>query len=341
MSERLTVLYGERQICALELTDSKGQYDEEMRRILRLASQEGELICPDCRQRMILCAGAVVPPYFRHYELQNCEYSMTLQTRAGKRTYLCRQALYQFVKDSGFPNPVQEEKSGGGLSPVLFDTGAGKAGYVYLDGKTRNYRELLEGYRSYREQGIRLFFFLNIRFRSKAQNITSDEAECARLNGGEIYYLDEEQKRVTIRRKYTDESGNRRDFEAVYDLKELCPESDGKITGRFLEQFCMLRKEEKKKVWKVLRVPAEDGLDEVYEDFDFILMDALEEIWVLPFFAFQTGEVQRHRTNRLSFLESQNEELRRMEEEKREDYAQSLVSYILKKRNSWEFEAIP
>lgn len=40
---------------------------------------------------------------------------------------------------------------------------------------------------------------MNLKFRSKAQNITSDEAECSRLNGGDIYYLDEEKKQVIIR----------------------------------------------------------------------------------------------------------------------------------------------
>lgn len=57
--------------------------------------------------------------------------------------------------------------------------------------------ELMDGAGQYDEELRR-----TLRFASKANNITSDEAECRRLNGGEIYYLDEEKKQVKIRRKY-------------------------------------------------------------------------------------------------------------------------------------------
>ncbi len=337
MSERLTVQWEDKRICAFELTDARGQYNEELRRTLRLASQEGSLCCPDCKQRMVLCAGAIVQPYFRHFTLADCNYSIAFRTKAGQRTYLCRQALYRFAKDAGFPNLVQEEKKDSRLSPVVFDAQAGKIGYVYLDGKNRNYNDLTEQYLEYKDNGIRLYFFLNIAFLSDALNITSDEAECARLNDGDIYYLDQEKNSVRIRRKYTDEYGIRREFCANYQLKELCPDADGKITGEFLEQFHKLRREEKRRAWKVLRNSAEDGIDEFYEDFDFLLMDSIEEIWILPFFPFQTEDAEEHRRKRMEFLEFQNEEMWQMEEDTRLEYARNLVKYILERRNSWDW----
>ena len=59
---------------------------------------------------MILCAGAVVQPYFRHFELEDCQYSAALRTVSGKRTYKCRQTLFNFIRNKALSNPSFEEK---------------------------------------------------------------------------------------------------------------------------------------------------------------------------------------------------------------------------------------
>ena len=338
MSERLTVLFEDRQICAFELMDGAGQYDEELRRTLRFASQDGRLICPDCKKRMILCAGAVVQPYFRHFELEDCQYSAALRTVSRKRTYKCRQTLFNFIRNKALSNPSFEEKKNGSLFPILFDVEGGKRGYVYLDGKTRNYRELEDTCCSYDEQGIKLYFFLNIRFESKANNITSDEAECRRLNGGEIYYLDEEKKQVKIRRKYSSATGEPKDFQVVYDIDKLYPDADGRITGEFLLEFEKVKKEEKRRIWKVIRIAVEEGIDEEYLDYDYVLMDSIGEIWVLPFFPYSLKDSRNHNENRIAFLQNQNEYFFQLDEKEREYHAKSLIEYILARKNSWEYE---
>ena len=101
MSERLSVLHHGKSICAFELVDAKGQYIEEIRHDIREASQAGELICPECGQKMILCAGAIIQPYFRHFKRQACRSTLELQTKAGRRKYFCRKALFQIVESAG------------------------------------------------------------------------------------------------------------------------------------------------------------------------------------------------------------------------------------------------
>ena len=102
-------------------------------------------------------------------------------------------------------------------------------GYVYLVGKTRNYKAFLTNIQEYQKAGIPLYIFLNRQFRSHSANITSDEAECLRINGGEIYYIDTEARGVTIRRKYLDCNNMVRYFEEAFEVDTLCPDADGSI----------------------------------------------------------------------------------------------------------------
>ena len=337
MSERLSVLYHGKSICAFELVDAKGQYIEEVRHDIREASQAGELLCPDCGQRMILCAGAVVQPYFRHFKKQECRTTMELQTKAGKRKYFCRKALYQIVKSAGLSNVSVREEQEKQLVPILFECEAGTIGYVYLDGKTRNFKELREKNTFYQKQNIRLFFFLNYEYKSNARNITSDEAECAILNGGEIFYLNLKDNTILFRKKYSDCNGEIRYYEESFDLDTMIPGVDGSITGLFLEHFQIFEKEEKLKFKKVKRIPAEEGVSEEFQNMDYLLMDSLSEIWILPRFIYRMEKDEDATARRLSYLEEQNLVLFDMEESDREGYAWQVADYISKHLNSWDW----
>jgi len=337
MSERLSVIYHDKSICAFELVDAEGQYIEAVRHDIREASQAGELLCPDCGQRMTLCAGAVVQPYFRHFKREECRTTVELQTKAGKRKYFCRKALFQMAKSAGFSNVVLKEEPETKLMPVLFESQAGTVGYVYLDGKTRNFKELWEKNRFYKKQEIRLFFFLNQEYKSNARNITSDEAECAALNGGEIYYINPENNTIMFRKKYRDCNDEIRYYEESFDLDAVIPDKDGKITGKFLEHFRFFEKEEKLKFKKVKRIFAEEGISEEYQDLDYILMDSLEEIWILPRFLRRIEQDEEAIERRLSFLAEQNLVMLDMEVSLREGYAWQVADYVSKHLNSWEW----
>lgn len=337
MSERLSVIYGEKSICAFELTDVNGQYIEEIRHEIREASQAGELKCPDCGQRMILCAGAVVQPYFRHFKKQECHIVMELQTRAGKRKYFCRKALFQIAKNAGVSNVSVREEKEMQLVPILFESREGTIGYVYLDGKTRNFKELRENNQFYQNQNIRLFFFLNYEYKSNARNITSDEAECARLNGGEIFYLNLKDNTILFRKKYRNGNGEICYYEEAFDMDAVIPDVQGRITAPFLEHFQMIEKEEKLKFKKVKRIPAEEGISEEFQSLDYWLMDSLEEIWILPRFLHRMEGDEEANARRLAYLEEQNLVMFNMEASGREGYAWQVADYISKNLNSWDW----
>jgi len=330
-------MYRDKSICAFELVNAEGQYIEKIRHDVREASQAGELLCPDCGQRMILCAGAVVQPYFRHFKKQECLTVTELQTKAGKRKYFCRRALFQIAKKAGASNVIVREEREKQLAPVLFESQAGTTGYVYLDGKTRNFKELWDKNQLYRDQNIRLFFFLNYEYKSNARNITSDEAECARLNGGEIFYLNLQDNTILFRKKYRDCNGEIRYYEEAFDLDIIIPDANGRITGLFLKHFQVFEKEEKLKFKKVKRIPAEEGIAEEFQGLDYILMDSLEEIWILPRFLYRVEKDEKASDRRLSFLEEQNLVMLDIEVSLREGYAWQVADYISKHLNSWDW----
>ncbi|MGN0382865.1 MAG: competence protein CoiA family protein [Eubacterium sp.] len=337
MNERLNVSYQNQTICAYDLLDYNGQYIEEVRHELRIASQSGMLCCPDCKERMILCAGAIRQPYFRHFQLQHCQTGTELKTKSGQRKYQCRQLLYQFVKQAGFTNRRIDENHKNGLLPVLFDTEEGTVGYVYLDGKTRDYIELSKNIRYYKEQGIRLYLFLNIQFHSNSRNITSDEAECSRMNEGKIFYLDLDSRMVTIRKKYMDVNHTWQYYEESFSLDMLCPDRRGMFDQEFMGHYDSKVRKEKQKFKKVMRVSAENGIDEDYMEMDYTLMDSLQEIWVLPDFQYRTEGAAIHRENRLQFLEQQNLKMLDMNADEREEWALELCRCIENRRNSWDW----
>lgn len=67
-----SALYHEKLWCAYELKDEKGRYDEEFRLQMRMESQRLQFSCPECKEKMMLCAGPLVEPYFRHYSDVDC-----------------------------------------------------------------------------------------------------------------------------------------------------------------------------------------------------------------------------------------------------------------------------
>ncbi len=95
-------LYQDELWCAYELKDYEGRYKEDLRLQMRMASQNHELICPDCKESVILCAGMIREPYFRHHAETECK----AHSNGNQGDYpLARRLLYQLAKRS-FPDSV-------------------------------------------------------------------------------------------------------------------------------------------------------------------------------------------------------------------------------------------
>ncbi len=354
MSERLTALYQGKPICVFEILDGNRQYLEEGRSELRLASQSGKLICPECGSRLVFCAGAVREPYFRHFSLEDCPATFALRTVAGRRSYFCRRLLYEVAKGDFIQNLSIDEKRESDLKPVVFEAEGQKIGYVYLDENGRIYNELYKSISSYKEKGYRLFFFLSMRNMSNGRNLTSDEAETARLNGGIICYVDEKEEKLAMRKQYVDANGVRQNYTKVFHRKEMgipfLPAADDidKVpfyenceATKFLQQFTRMEREEKLKFSKVQRIPLEDGIDEIYFEMDYVMMDSLGEIWVLPDFLYVMNDsnhtLTQARQRRMDYLVDKNEELRELPTSEQNYTAHLITKEIEKNRNSWDW----
>src|SRR5690349_15986705 len=82
---------------AYELKDFDGNYKEELRLHMRKESQKNQFICPDCREHLILCAGPIMEPFFKHHGASAC---ITLSENGKKRNMIARRMLYYLAKSS-------------------------------------------------------------------------------------------------------------------------------------------------------------------------------------------------------------------------------------------------
>lgn len=337
MSERLTAVFENKLICAFELTDENGQYIEEVRSELRIASQSGTLFCPECQTRLILCAGAVREPYFRHFSLEDCQATFAMRTASGRRSYHCRRMLYSLAKRSGCQKLQLDESRSSVFKTVSFASGENTIGYVYLDGRTRNYQELRLNAREHINKTTKLVFFLPMKYQSNGINLTSDEVEISRLNRGIIYYIDYEKNIIAMRKQYTNLNGVRESFCMKYKMDELEIDSNGEISGEFLKNYNEIVCKIQCSFKNVKRIPIEEGIDEVYSEMDFVCMDSYNEIWILPRFLHSTEEDSEARENRKLYLQQVNEAAEGLEYDDKENLAYQVIREISQNRNSWDW----
>ncbi|SFR65005.1 competence protein CoiA family protein [Anaeromicropila populeti] len=90
--------------CAYELKDTRGNYKEEYRLFMRKESQKNKFICPDCGERLILCAGLIMEPFFKHHENSAC---INRSEAGNRRNIAARRMLFHLAKSS-FPEAVIE-----------------------------------------------------------------------------------------------------------------------------------------------------------------------------------------------------------------------------------------
>lgn len=86
--------------CAYDLKDVHGRYFEEYRLRMRKESQKNAFICPDCGEYLILCAGPIMEPFFKHHENTQC---VSKSVKGGRNYLIGRRLLYQMAKKS-FPH---------------------------------------------------------------------------------------------------------------------------------------------------------------------------------------------------------------------------------------------
>lgn len=341
MPELMTAILHGKRICLLDIIDKNGQYKEEMRSAYREASQAGKLFCPECSGVLELCAGAIILPYFRHRIGENCPITQEMKTKAGKRRYEAKKKLYNFALEQGASKIVVEEgKSIWPYNPIRIWRNERQIAFIYLDGKSRNYRELKAAQDFYENKGISVLWFLNKKYQSKTKNLTSDEAESSSLNKGMIYYLDIEEATLDIRRCYTNAYGENKYYTETFAISQLKMNETGDFTELFMVHYKEAANKAKSELDRVLQVPIEEGVDEMYFQFAYVFMYALMEIWILPPYVglIQGIDMQKEADrHRIQYLEEKNRYFEELAEEDRNIEVAYILSIIDKKRNIWEW----
>ncbi|WP_310602511.1 competence protein CoiA family protein [Anaerosporobacter sp.] len=144
--------------CAYELKDYLGRYKEELRLHMRMASQNHELICPDCKEAIILCAGMIREPYFRHHAETDCK----TRSNGNKGDYpIARRLLYQLAKRS-FPDAEVycSKDVGKYVADIYVNNNDKQIAMEYLSYDMK-LNEWLEKHAFYEKEGITDIWFLN------------------------------------------------------------------------------------------------------------------------------------------------------------------------------------
>jgi len=121
-----TAYYKNKLWCAYELKDKYGNYKEELRLFMRKESQRNMFTCPDCKEPLILCAGPIMEPFFKHYDHTQCISHTNNGTR---RNLTARRILYYLAKES---YPMAEI-----LPNNKFDNGM--TADIYVDGRIERF----------------------------------------------------------------------------------------------------------------------------------------------------------------------------------------------------------
>lgn len=99
MSVYDSALYQGKMWFAYELKDGSGNYKEEYRLLMRMESQKHSFVCPECQEKMMLCAGNIMEPYFRHYSDGECARKAI---PGSGMTLAARRMIYHILRSS-FP----------------------------------------------------------------------------------------------------------------------------------------------------------------------------------------------------------------------------------------------
>lgn len=209
--------------CAYELKDHFGHYKEELRLKMRKESQNRMFTCPDCREPLILCAGPIMEPFFKHYEDTKCIIN---RKEVNQRNVVARRMLYHLGKDS-FPDAIIEvdKKLDKGITPDL---------WIQMHGITLVFEYLSyevklalweEKHNYYKEHGIIDVWFLNYK-RYQYETKTTFEYMVSKYTKV-LKFIDYESGEIILKEKCELSNGTTTLIAKSYPITDLRIDLDG------------------------------------------------------------------------------------------------------------------
>ncbi|BBF43735.1 hypothetical protein lbkm_2423 [Lachnospiraceae bacterium KM106-2] len=246
--------------------------------------------------------------------------------------YHGKKMLYALGKTANPNNIVMEEgKNSLPYQPILLKVNDQEGALLYLDGKSRNYEELRQAQQFYEARQMKTHWFLHKKYQTNSRNLTSDEAEVARINDDILYYLDTDHGKIDFRKAYQSPYGERRYYTETISLENLMLDDEGEFDRSFLEDYKEHVKKQRQALDCILRLPMEEGLDEIYFSFSYCYMDSIEEIWILPKLQMPLEEAEfneRARKQREYYVEQCNAMLLQVPREEQDELVREILKYV-------------
>ncbi len=212
---------------AYELKDISGNYHEEYRLKMRMESQKNAFTCPDCGEPLILCAGPVMEPFFKHHEGSKC---IVRDFSRNQKNCVAKRQIYHLLKQS-FPqreilsNVIPEE---GICLDFVIELEEHPAIAVKYLASIPKLEKLEQEYETLQMLGYQPIYILKYREQYKNRRFTTFEYLVSKLEG-EVRYLEIDTHSLIVKKMLRIEG---REFlkEKQYPLVELLVREDGSFT---------------------------------------------------------------------------------------------------------------
>ncbi len=343
---------------AYELKDEKGDYFEEYRLLMRKESQNNQFICPDCGENLILCAGPIMEPFFRHHENSNCSI-ISSERRLG-RFLTARRQLYQLAKRSFRDSKITigEKLNSHFRSGILIyhHEQVINIEFISYDMKLSEWEEKEE---FYQDNNITSVWILS-NDRYKKENLTTFEYLISTKSSPIIKLLDHN-KSVLILKKYIDKLEDNRKIPITceYNIDELVINENGEFDcdfelisqsedeilnkeyryimseklekeNRRREELSQIRKESKELFQQstVKTVMREKLYDNVSLSKNKMKLPSIQEVWTLPDLIGKDYEIKKGNEVRYSYLKTVDKEMKDLSKEQIKNRIDDVLTYL-------------
>lgn len=227
-------LYEGQHFCVYDLKDEAGEYIESERIRMRKASQGGKLICPECNEKLELCAGNKVEPYLRHHDASRCLSGMGDPHGISDRK--ARRLMHDIAKRSFQDMSIEFNKRivPGCIADIFIHDSNSKRIALKFINRERKYEDWENVHRKFREEGIVDIWFLNTKHINHKFN-TFEDLLSTEFN--QIFYLDYVEDKFLIREKCKLPADNREKIivEKKYSISDVKIDFEGHFIGDFVE----------------------------------------------------------------------------------------------------------
>lgn len=358
--------YKGRLWCAYELKDEKGRYYEEYRLEMRKESQKHQFICPECMEPLILCAGPIMEPFFKHYENSNC----TMKSLYGKGNFLLgRRILYQLARRS-FPlaaismNPKLSDRYYGGVviefqkeeTQKKFTSKKISIEFITHDMNLSEWEEKMNFYlesqilpvwilnsSKYRKEFITTFEYLITKESSEIIKVLNPKENSIYLKK-RIPILEDNGSKIITSEYFLDEVLLLENGEFDCDFELIC-DSEKEILNREYRFLQSAKKETgQKRIAELKEIRKENLHNSInqlnkrvvreIDDYNIVMnkkkmkIKALKEVWTLPDLEGKEKDIIRGNQIRYSYLKEMNASLSNLNVEQAEERVGEIIDYL-------------